>query len=220
MSWRSCRRCSLQTEPWRGRKAAVCFKHAPFRSHTRTIPLTRHVGFAHDLMDTDMVLDSAPVPASQASTTNSQASSFQNSIPSQETGGSQFLPHAPSQSLPDQRNAASLTPPSSQSIPVPPSPHVLSNVQKPPVNGNLNSTSPIEPNASPSSALPQSNGLYQTASTHGQKRTASGQVKASSSSLPVSPIDGLPKGHSRKTPSISNIGEVRITSWLRVYANL
>jgi len=47
--------------------------------------------------------------------------------------------------------------------------------------------------------------------SHGQKRTASGQTKPSSSSLPTSPVEGAVRGHSRNTSvnsSGTQIGEV------------
>lgn len=47
--------------------------------------------------------------------------------------------------------------------------------------------------------------------SHGQKRTASGQTKPSSSSLPTSPVEGVVRGHSRNTSvnsSGTQIGEV------------
>lgn len=47
--------------------------------------------------------------------------------------------------------------------------------------------------------------------SHGQKRTASGQTKSSSSSLPTSPVEGAGRGHWRNTSvnsSGTQIGEV------------
>lgn len=49
--------------------------------------------------------------------------------------------------------------------------------------------------------------------THGQKRTSSGHIKSPSLSLSISPVDVVPKGHSRHTSTASNgsqVGEVRI----------
>lgn len=51
--------------------------------------------------------------------------------------------------------------------------------------------------------------LHSVETTHGQKRTASGHVK--SPSLPISPSNSVPRGHSRKASTASNssqIGEV------------
>lgn len=52
-----------------------------------------------------------------------------------------------------------------------------------------------------------------TGTSHGQKRTSSGYVKAPSLSSSTSPVDSVPKGHSRHTSTASNgsqVGEVSI----------
>lgn len=51
-------------------------------------------------------------------------------------------------------------------------------------------------------------GGYHADNVHGQKRTASGHVKSSSSSLATSPVEALGKGHSRSTSTSTQIGEV------------